>query len=147
LSNYHTLDGNYVAGRVAGAVLGPRMIAARPLRGIGWGNYPMVRDDPEYRRGTAFSIVNQDAPGLGPIDYIVELGIPLWLYMTWISIKPVIYLRRAGASAWLFSLAMMQPISNWFGAHLNLTYPWVVVGFALGMGLGVRGKSALDART
>jgi hypothetical protein len=127
-------DGNFVMGRVAGAVLAPRMIAAHPILGIGWGNYPLVRDDPEYRRGTAFELNLTDAPGLGLIDYIVELGIPLWLYLTWVELKPVLMLRRRGADVWLVSLALMQPLSNWVGSHLNLTHPWVVLSFALGLG-------------
>ena len=133
-SKLRSEDGNYVMGRVSGAVLAPRMIEAHPFLGIGWGNYPLVRDDPQYRRGTAFSLASIDSPSLGPIDYIVELGFPLWVYMTWIAIKPVYLLRRHGSNIWLIGLAMMQPLSNWFGAHLNLTYPWVVVGLALGMG-------------
>jgi hypothetical protein len=64
----------------------------------------------------------------------VELGLPLWLYMTYIALKPVYFLRRRRADPWLMSLAMMQPVANWFGAHLNITYPWVAVGLALGMG-------------
>ncbi len=127
-------DGNYVMGRVSGAVLAPRMIAAHPLLGLGWGNYPLVRDDPDYRQGTAFALYATDSPSLGPIDYIVELGFPLWFYLTWISLRPAILLRRHGVSIWMVSLALMQPLSNWFGAHLNITYPWVVVGLALGMG-------------
>jgi len=134
LSNLRSYDGNIVMGRIAGSVLAPRMIAAHPLLGIGLGNYPLVRDDPQYRRGTAFAINATDAPGLGLIDYIVDLGIPLWLYLTWVELKPVFMLRRHGADAWLVSLALMLPISNWVGAHLNLTHPWVVLGFALGVG-------------
>lgn len=74
VSNIKWGDGNYVAGRIAGAVLGPRMIAAHPLTGIGWGNYPLVRDDPAYRQGSAFSLLSFDAPSLGAIDYIVDFG-------------------------------------------------------------------------
>jgi hypothetical protein len=32
------------------------------------------------------------------------------------------------------NMAAMQILATWFGAHLNLTYQWVVVGLALGMG-------------
>jgi hypothetical protein len=134
LSNLRSNDGNIVMGRVAGAVLTPRIIAEHPWLGIGWGNYPLVRDDPQYRRGTAFAINSSDAPGLGFIDYLVELGIPLWLYLTWIELKPAYMLRRHGADIWLVTLAMIQPVTNWFGAHLNLIHPWVVLGLALGMG-------------
>jgi hypothetical protein len=133
LSQIRSQDGNYVMGRVAGTVLAPRMIMAHPLTGVGWGNYGAVRDDPQYRQGTAFAIAN-DAPGLGPIDYIVDLGIPLWLFLTWAEFKPFRLLRRQGAGMLILNLALMQPLANIFGAHLNLTYPWVVAGFALGLG-------------
>ncbi len=134
VSNLHAGDFNFVMGRVSGAVLAPRMVAAHPWIGIGWGNYSLVRDDPNYRQGTAFALTNLDSPSLGPIDYIVDWGVPLWIFMTWVSIRPAFFLRRHHADPWLLSLAMMQPVSNWFGAHLNITYPWVVVGLALGMG-------------
>ena len=142
LSNLHSRDPNYVQGRVSGAFIAPYMIARHPYIGIGWGNYPLVRDDPEYRRGTAFSLFNLDSPSLGPIDYIVELGFPLWLYMTCLSFLPIYFLRRQDADPWLVSLATMQPVALWFGAHLNITYQWVVVGLALGMGLNIHKQNS-----
>jgi hypothetical protein len=134
LSNLRSEDANFVMGRVAGAVLSPRMIAAHPLVGIGWGNYPLVRDDPEYRRGSSFSMYPGDAPGLGLIDYVVELGIPLWVYLTWILMKPAYYLRRSGADPRVVALAALHPLVVSLGTHLNLIYPWAVVALALGMG-------------
>jgi hypothetical protein len=142
LSNLRPTDGNFVMGRVAGAVLGPRMLAAHPLLGIGWGNYPLVRDDPEYRQGTAFALSSTDAPNLGLLDYVIELGIPLWLYLTWVELKPALMVRRRSRDVWLLSLALMQPLSNWAGAHLNLTHPWVVSGFALGLAYQTWGVDA-----
>jgi hypothetical protein len=142
ISTLRSDDANVVMGRVSGAVLAPRMIAAHPWLGIGWGNYPLVRDDPQYRQGSAFALSSTDSPSLGPIDYIVELGFPLWLYMTWISLKPAYLLRRRGTDIWLVGMALIQPVSNWFGAHLNITYPWVVLGLALGMGYGRRQERA-----
>ncbi len=147
VSNLRSTDGNFVMGRVAGAVLAPRMIAARPILGVGWGNYPLVRDDREYRQGAAFALNSTDAPGLGLVDYIVELGIPLWLYLIWIELKPVFLLRQRGANIWLLSLALMQPLSNWAGSHLNLTHPWVVLSFALGIGFHNTGVSAPELAT
>ena len=133
VSQIHPTDGNYVLGRVAGAILAPRMILTHPLAGIGWGNYGQVRNDPQYRQGTPFSTAN-DAPGLGPVDYIVDLGIPLWLYLIWVEFKPFRVLRKRRSDLLILNLALMQPLANLFGAHLNLTYPWVVGGFALGLG-------------
>jgi hypothetical protein len=147
LSMIRSEDGNFVMGRVAGLVLSPRMIAAHPLLGIGWGNYPLVRDDPQYRRGTAFSLGATDAPGLGPIDYIVELGFPLFLYLTWAELKPLYLLWKHRADIWILNMAAMQILANWFGAHLNLTYQWVVVGLALGMGFAKTGSEETPQRT
>jgi O-antigen ligase len=145
MSNLRAEDGNFIMGRISGAVIAPRMIAAHPLLGIGWGNYPLVRDDPQYRRGTAFMIADVDSPSLGPIDYIVELGFPLWIYMTWASIKPIYLLRLTRADPWILCLAAMQPISNWFGAHLNITYPWVALGLALGLGFRKKTEKRVEA--
>ncbi len=142
LSKFRSEDGNVVLGRVAGAVLAPRIIAEHPLAGVGWGNYALVRNDPQYRRGTPFSWI-YDAPGLGPIDYIVDLGIPLWLYLMWIEFKPFRLLRQRKSEILILNLALMQPLSNIFGAHLNLTYPWVVVGFALGLGFQAERREML----
>lgn len=127
-------DGNFVMGRISGAVLAPRMIAAHPLVGVGLGNYSLVRDDPPYRQGTPYSLGSLDSPGLGVVDYIVDLGFPLFFFFCWTELQPALLLRRYHANIWIVNMALIQPLSNWFGAHLNLTYPWVVVGFALGMG-------------
>jgi len=147
LSNLRSTDGNFVMGRVAGAVLGPRMLVARPLLGIGWGNYPLVRDDSEYRRGTAFALSSTDAPNLGMVDYMIELGIPLWFYLTWIELKPIFMMRRQGAGVLLISVGLMQPLSNWAGAHLNLTHPWMVSGIALGIAYQTWHNSASGSET
>jgi hypothetical protein len=138
LSNLRSEDGNIVMGRVAGAVLAPRMIAVHPLAGIGWGNYPLVRDNPEYRQGSAFSTGPTDAPGLGLIDYIVDLGFPLCLYLIWVLFKPAYLLRRHRATPGLVTMAAVHPVVTVAGAHLNLIYPWVVVALALGMGFARR---------
>lgn len=135
-SNLHAEDPNLVQGRVAGTVLAPRMIEAHPLLGIGWGNYPLVRDNPQYRRGSAFAITLADAPSLGPVDYMVDLGIPLWIYLTWINLKPLYLLRRRNADGRVLALTAMQPIAVLCGTHLNITYPWVTLALAMGIGFG-----------
>ncbi len=129
-------DGNYVVGRVAGLFFAPVMIQAHPWIGIGLGNYPIVRDDPKYRRGTPVIEPPLDSPSLGPIDYIVDLGFPLFFYFTWVELAPAVALVRRGERAGIICLMLMQPVANWFGAHLNLTYPWVVAAIALGIAYG-----------
>lgn len=144
MSNLRANDANIVMGRISGAVLGPRMLATHPLAGIGWGNYPLVRDDPEYRQGTAFSLSATDAPNLGAVDYLIDLGLPLFFYLTWIEIKPMVMLRRRGADPWVLNLAFMLPLSTWTGVHLNLIHPWIVVAFALGIGYQMEGQAQLS---
>ena len=129
-------DYNYVVGRVAGLFLAPTMIRAHPLIGIGLGNYPIVRDDPQYRRGTPVIEPPLDSPSLGPVDYIVDLGFPLFFYFTWVELAPAVALVRRREKAGLVCLMLMQPVANWFGAHLNLTYPWVGAAIALGIAYG-----------
>lgn len=133
-SNLHSDDPNIVQGRVAGAVMAPRMIEAHPLAGIGWGNYPLVRDNPEYRRGSAFEPTLADAPSLGPIDYVIDLGIPLWIYLTWIMLKPLYMLRQRNSDGCVLTLAAMQPIVALCGTHLNITYQWIILALAIGVG-------------
>ena len=145
MSNLRSEDANVVKGRIAGAVLAPRMIKEHPLVGVGWGYYPLVRDQPEYRQGAAFEPDFGDAPSLGPIDYIVDLGFPLWLYMMWILSKPVYFLRRYHADARVLALAAMQPIANLAGAHLNLTYTWIAAALAMGMGFGRKAADVTEA--
>ena len=133
LSHRHRNDPSFVYGRVAGAFIVPRMVSEHPLVGIGWGNYGSLRNAPEYRGAAAFAQMG-DEPGLGIAGMTADLGIPLVLYLAVCLLVPFIYLRRIGAPSYLANLALLQPIVHLFGAQLNLTYPWIVTAFALGLG-------------
>jgi hypothetical protein len=116
-------------GRVAGMVLVPRMISAHPITGIGLGNYPLLRNSPEYLQG----LPTQDAwdlPGIGLISYIAELGIPLFAYLMFLLCLPA-WMTRNRSSVFAFILAAYQPIAHIFGVQLNFYYPWICSGFAL----------------
>jgi O-antigen ligase len=134
LSHYHVEDPNFVYGRVAGAYIVPRMIAEHPLTGVGWGNYGLVRNAPEYR-GAAVFTEDADDPGLGMFGLAAELGLPLLAFLLILLLVPFIYMRRIRAPTWMANLALVQPLVHVFGAQLNLTYPWVMSAFALGLGL------------
>ena len=129
-------DANVVMGRISGLYLAPQMIAAHPLAGIGLGNYPIIRDDPQYRHGSPIVATPLDSPSLGLIDYVVDLGIPLTLFLTWIELAPAFPMRRLGASASLLALLLVLPVSTWFGAHLNFTYMWIAAAIGLGIFYG-----------
>jgi hypothetical protein len=132
-SNFSYADGNYVYGRIAGAFLVPRMIKAHPWLGVGWGNYGLVRDDPQYRGASAFVDFN-DGPGLGLLALSAEVGIPALVFLLCILFYPYFYLRKINAPLVIKNLALMQPMAHIFGANLNVTYPWLLTAFAFGLG-------------
>ena len=132
VSHAHRHDGNYIVGRVAGAFIVPRMIAAHPYTGVGWGNYSLLRNLPEYRGAAAWSDY-YDEPALGIIGMAAELGLPLTFFLLLVLFLPFLYLRRLRAPVYLTNLALLQPLVHLFGGQLNLTYPWIVTAFALGI--------------
>jgi hypothetical protein len=132
-SHLHAGDGNYVYGRVAGLFIVPRMIAAHPLTGIGWGNYGVLRNDPQYRGASVWSDV-ADQPGLGILGYAAEFGIPLLSFLGVLLVLPYIYLRFRRCPTWMTNLALMSPLVHLFGAQLNVTYPWILTAFTLALG-------------
>ncbi len=131
-SYQHKNDPNFVLGRVAGAFIVPRMIAEHPLTGVGWGNYGLVRNAPEYRGASAWVDLN-DEPALGIAGLAAELGVPVTALLLLCLMYPAILLRRKGAPSHLINLALVQPVVHLCGAQLNLTYPWIVTAFALGL--------------
>lgn len=142
ISYLHRNDPNYVAGRVAGTFILPRMIAAEPWTGIGWGNYPLLRNRPEYR-GASVWFDQFDDPGLGLLTYLAELGVPCFLLLMACLLMPAFLAARWKAKRYIVNLALLQPICHIAGNQLNVTYPWVVSAFALGLAYSVRSKRAL----
>jgi len=133
LSHRHAKDPNFIYGRVAGAFIVPKMVEQHPLVGVGWGNYGLLRNAPEYRGAAVFAEIDDD-PGLGIAGMSAELGLPLDIYLMICLLLPFIYLRKWKAPAYLTNLALLQPLVHLFGAQLNVTYPWIVTAFALGLG-------------
>lgn len=117
-------------GRLAGAILIPRMIAAHPVTGVGLGNYPILFNDPRYLEGLPYTST-WEAPGIGIVGYIAELGIPLFLYLLLILCVPVWMIQRKKAAPIILVFAAVQPLVHLFGTQLNFYYPWICSGFAL----------------
>lgn len=118
-------------GRLAGAILVPRMIAAHPATGIGLGNYPILFNDPHYLQGLPYT-GNWEAPGLGIVGYVAELGIPLFLYLLVILCSPFWLAYRRKSAPIILILTAVQPLVHIFGVQLNFYYPWICSGIALG---------------
>lgn len=139
------VDPSLVMGRVAGAHIVPKMIAAHPLLGIGIGNYPLMRNDPKYL-GSLPPILNlEDEPGLGLIGYTAEFGIPAILLLCWLLLMPFRVCRRHSSA--LAGIALYQPIAHLLGAQVTFFYPWFVSACALGCcTTGVKPAEQLNVR-
>jgi len=131
-SHLRSKDPDIVYGRVAGAFIVPRMIAAHPLTGIGWGNYGNLRNDPEYRGASVF-VEGADDPGLGLLGSAADLGLPLTAFLVICLFVPFFYARHRRAPLYVVNLVLWQPVVHIFGGQLNLTYPWIVTALALGL--------------
>jgi hypothetical protein len=131
-SHIRANDPNFVYGRVAGGFIVPRMIAAHPLTGIGWGNYSNLRNSPEFRGGSQF-VSGTDEPGLGLLGSAADLGLPLTSFLLICFLVPIFYVRHRRVPLYVVNLALWQPIVHIFGGQLNLTYPWITTALALGL--------------
>jgi hypothetical protein len=116
-------------GRVAGAILVPRMIQAHPITGIGLGNFSLLRNAPEYLQGLPTKDT-WELPGIGLVSYVAELGIPLFVYLMILLCVPA-WMSRGRVSKFAFVLAAYQPLAHVFGVQLNFYYPWICAAFAL----------------
>jgi hypothetical protein len=123
-------DINLIMGRIAAALIIPRMIEAHPVLGIGIGNYSLMRNDPDYLDGLP-AVQDWDLPGLGLISVAAELGIPLALLFIWLLSRPARMAWRARCPAIVLATAGFQPAAYALGVNLNFFYPWLISGFAL----------------
>lgn len=131
-SNLDPTNLNLVAGRTAGLFLIPKMIQAHPWFGVGFAHYGLVRNTPEYRGLSAyFKLIDQS--GLGLLQYIAEVGIPLSIYLVLLLCTPFTLLRRTTHLRRATAIGLLQPVVHVFGAQLNLTYPWIMSAFAIGL--------------
>ncbi len=63
-----------IMGRIAGMVIVPQMILSNPFFGIGIGNYPLLRNDPEYS-SFLIQVDDWDLDGLGLVGLTAETGL------------------------------------------------------------------------
>ena len=129
-------DYNLVVGRVAGMYIMPRMVADHPISGVGFGNYPLIRNSPQYLQMLPDEDV-WDIPGLGLIEFTAELGIPMFLYLLWIVWTPVRIGRRLGVPGIALVLGGFQLFAELLGAQITFFYPWLATSLAMGFMLEV----------
>ncbi len=122
-------DLNLVAGRVSALYIVPRMIAAHPVTGIGFGNYPLMRNDPRYLGILPAIPQIEDVPGIGIPGIAAEIGIPATLWLMLLLFTPP-WLSRKQASI-LGIAAVFQPLAHTFAVQLTFFYPWFVSACAI----------------
>lgn len=131
-SNLRPEDANLVVGRTSGLFLIPRMVIAHPWFGVGFAHYGLVRNTPQYR-GLSVFVKIIDNTGLGILQYLAELGIPVTAYLMLLLFTPFILLRRTTHLRRATAIGLMHPVVLMLGGQLNLTYPWVMSAFAIGL--------------
>ncbi len=119
-----TDDYNLVVGRISALYIVPRMVVAHPLTGIGFGNYPLMRNDPDYLGFLPTVTEVEDLPGLGIPGIAAEMGIPVTLWLVALLFTP--YWMSRGRSATLSVAALVQPVAHIFAVQLTFFYPWFV---------------------
>lgn len=127
-------DLNLVAGRISALIIVPKMIAAHPISGIGFGNYPLMRNDPHYL-GVLPSIRDtEDLPAIGIPGIAAEIGIPATIWLMVLLVMP--YLKGRKAAPIIAIAGIFQFLAHASGVQLTFFYPWFVSACALAAACG-----------
>lgn len=125
-------DINLILGRVSGVYIVPNMIKENPIFGIGLGNYPLLRNNAEYR---AFfpkppkESIDIDAHGFGGIiDIIVEMGILGFFFFIFI-VYGIYYEIKSFNKGTVLVLGFL--LIYCFGVQIYFLYPWVLLAIIL----------------
>lgn len=125
-------DPNLILGRVSGIYIVPKMVYENPIFGIGLGNYPLLRNNVEYRSffpKPPKESIDIDAHGFGGIvDIIVEMGISGFLFFMFIlyGLNKEIRKRNKG-TVLVFGFLLIYC----FGVQIIFLYPWVLLAIIL----------------
>ena len=125
-------DPNLIMGRIPGVFITPKMVIDHPIFGIGTGNYPLLRNNREYR--TIFPLPKKeirikDAHGFGGlIDVLVDngiLGILCFFLIMWHRYKTLKRYQHLQLLLIGFLLLFC------FGVQIYFLYPWILFGLIL----------------
>ncbi|RZS99282.1 O-antigen ligase-like membrane protein [Aquimarina brevivitae] len=125
-------DPNLVMGRISGLFIFPKMVQEKPVFGIGTGNYPLLRNNKEYRGFFPLPpkpIRNLDAHGFGGIvDILVDNG--LVGLLGFFSIMGVVFIKVRGNKG-SPELLIGFIVLFLFGVQIHFMYPWVLLALVL----------------
>lgn len=120
-------DTNLIMGRLSGFYIIPKMILDNPTFGIGLGNYPLARNNKEYRGFFPLppkEVRDMDASGFGGItDIIIEMGlVGLIMFFSIIYLLMLeLYMIRYGIIILSFYIVLFS-----MGVQLYFLYPWIL---------------------
>ncbi|MXV17390.1 hypothetical protein [Hufsiella ginkgonis] len=122
-SDPNDVNGAMDMGRVPAMIIVPNMVKKNYLLGIGLGNYPLLRNDPDYL-GFFKAIPTSlwDSPGLGGlIDLLNEGGIIF--FATFALILYIIFMKiKTSKILVIVFLSFVLPFVS--GVQLYFIYPW-----------------------
>lgn len=125
-------DPNLIMGRISGFFIAPKIIKENPVFGVGIGNYPLIRNNKEYRGFFPLppkKIRNLDAHGYGGLmDILVDNGV--FGLLIFFSILVIIFLRikaQNGKTVLLIGFVLLFM----FGVQIHFMYPWILLGLVL----------------
>jgi hypothetical protein len=117
-------DYNLVVGKVSAMYIVPAMIETHPITGIGYGNYPLMRNDPRYLGPLPAVTAAPDLPGLGIPGILAEIGIPSTLWL--LALLSVPYWRSRRQGTVMAVAGLFQITAHTFAVQLTFFYPWFV---------------------
>lgn len=125
-------DPNVIAGRIAGSIIVPNMIAAHPFFGVGIGNYSLTRNSPDYNQVLP-TLEFWDLHGLGLYGFLAEVGFIACILFVIFLLTPALNAKRAGAPFGVIMLCCFPLIAFLFGVQPTFLYPWVVCAIGVAM--------------
>ncbi|MCF6241323.1 MAG: hypothetical protein L3J74_08270 [Bacteroidales bacterium] len=126
-------DINLVMGRIAGLFIFPEMVVDNPIVGIGLGNYPIMRNNPEYLGFIPSSPIGKtDAHGYGGIvQLLVDGGLViliLFLRIIYLFFKKI-KRNKNGLEVFLYMFLFLFI----FGVQIYFLYPWILLGILISL--------------
>lgn len=125
------LDPNFMLGRISASVIVPNMIKSNWIEGIGWGNYPLLRNAPQYRSFMPEVPVSLwDATGFGGlVDMLIEAGFVLFFIYLLLYYRVIRLIRRYFAKPGYIILSYLGPLL--LGVPIYFFYTWFLLGIIL----------------
>ena len=125
------VDPNFMLGRISATVIVPNMLKTQWLQGIGWGNYPLLRNNPQYRTFMPEVPVSMwDATGFGGmLDMIIEAGVILFLIYLFLYFRIARLINKHFEQSGYMILAYVGPLL--LGVAIYFSYTWFLLGIVL----------------